>query len=334
MQTGVLIISGAVLAIVVLGLALGAYFSTSNEASQSPSLSPSPFSSPSLTATPSYWKRAFPIVETVNKGWVEGKYITRESSISINYELQNRVDNQSQVTLSVDTNGVDFANPPSPLDYFNITYSTPTTMILQPLENKTVTLTIAAKDNALCENYNLVAEFQSLDFDGNPYFYGSVLAFTVVPKSIPSESNFYLGNSRIFVVSANASYGTYPYPTVTSMPHPSPSVIAKNGESCVIINVTLRNDYSTQDPPPNKPAFHNASTVYVALTAKIFEGENQIDSRDITNAADIGSVFVNRAFTSFSYGETDTVTIYLATDNAAVTSFQLVPYYVGSFPPP
>jgi hypothetical protein len=155
-----------------------------------------------------------------------------------------------------------------------------------------------------------------------------------IPNPIQSVSNFYLDDSRIFVVSANASYGNYPYPTVTTYPHPEPSIIAKHGEPCVIIKVTLRNDYSTQDPPPNNPVPNSTSIVHVALTAKIFEGEDQIDSRDITNAADIGSVFVNRAFTSINYGETDTVTIFLATDSTNVTSFQLVPFYIGAYPPP
>ena len=155
-----------------------------------------------------------------------------------------------------------------------------------------------------------------------------------IPNPIPSVSNFYLEDSKIFVVSANASYGNYPCPTVTAHPNPEPSIIAEHGEPCVIINVTLRNDYSTQDPPPHNSYLNSASSAYIALSAEIFDGAQQIDSRDITNAADIGSVFLNRAFTSINYGETDTVTIYLATDSTNVTSFQLAPFYFGALPPP
>ena len=87
-------------------------------------------------------------------------------------------------------------------------------------------------------------------------------------------------------------------------------------------------------PPPHNSYLNSASSAYIALSAEIFDGAQQIDSRDITNAADIGSVFLNRAFTSINYGETDTVTIYLATDSTNITSFQLVPFYFGALPPP
>jgi hypothetical protein len=152
----------------------------------------------------------------------------------------------------------------------------------------------------------------------------------VVPKPIPSQSNFYLGDSRIFVVSAYASYGNYPFPTVTSGPGESP--IAEVGEPCVIINVTLRNDYSYQNPAPG---FLNGSGyVYVALTANLFNNETKISSRDITNAFSLDSVFTNRAFTELNYGETTEVKDYIATNSHDVTSFQLLPYYIGKMPPP
>ena len=43
--------------------------------------------------------------------------------------------------------------------------------------------------------------------------------------------------------------------------------LAENGEPCYIINVTIRNDYST--------------LMYVWLTAQIFNGENQINATDL-----------------------------------------------------
>lgn len=102
-------------------------------------------------------------------------------------------------------------------------------------------------------------------------------------KPIQSVAGYYLtyesNISRIFVVSANATYGNYPYPTVTG---PSNGVVlARNGEACVIINVTIRDDYSTQHPVPN-PDPVNSSFVNVLLTTKIFSGETQINATDIT----------------------------------------------------
>ena len=154
---------------------------------------------------------------------------------------------------------------------------------------------------------------------------------------IQSVANYYLqsqGNeSRIYVVSANASYGYYPFPTVTFPPffNSNKTYVAKNGEPCVIINVTLRNDYSIQNPAPNPSSLNNTTTeVYVSLTSKLFNSEGQVDSTDITNAGYIASAGTNSAFTSLIYGESTTVTLYIATSNTNVTSFQLLPRYIGA----
>jgi hypothetical protein len=158
-------------------------------------------------------------------------------------------------------------------------------------------------------------------------------------KPIQSVTGYYLpfdGNvSKIFVVSANASYGSYPYPTVTYPPFGNPprGLIAQNGEPCVIINVTLRNDYSTQNPAPNPVPF-NSTLVNIALTAQIFDGTNQINAKDITNAFPIASVTTNKAFTRLNYGESTTLFIYLATNSRDVTSFEIIPVYIGLLIPP
>jgi hypothetical protein len=156
---------------------------------------------------------------------------------------------------------------------------------------------------------------------------------TSSPNPIPSQSNFYLGNSRIFVISANASYGSYPSPTVTSPPYGS--IIAQNGERCIIINVALRNDYSIEFPPPNilAPESWNVSSVYVFLTAHLYNGNNQIEATDITNPNALG-YWANNAYTQLDFGESTTVSIYLATSSDNVTSFQLHTNYIGELPPP
>jgi hypothetical protein len=154
---------------------------------------------------------------------------------------------------------------------------------------------------------------------------------------IQSVANIYLqsqGNaSRIYVVSANASYGTYPYPTVTVPPNfnSGKKFIAENGEPCVIINVTLRNDYSAEYPAPNPSSLNNTTTkVYISLTAQLSNSEGQVDSTDITNAGYIASATTNSAFTSLNYGQSTTVTLYMATSNTNITSFQLIPRYIGA----
>jgi hypothetical protein len=151
------------------------------------------------------------------------------------------------------------------------------------------------------------------------------------PRPIQSQSSFYLDDSRIFVVYANGSYGKYPFPTVMDF---DDSPIAEKGQACIIINVTLRNDYSDEYPPPNSPASYNSSTVFVSLTAELFDGETKVEARDITNASPILSAGTNAAFASFQYGESTSLTLYIATNSNAITSFQFVSRYIGELAPP
>ena len=143
----------------------------------------------------------------------------------------------------------------------------------------------------------------------------------------------YRGNtSRIFVVSANVTSGFYPYPTRTALgSQPGSPPVVENGEPCVIINVTIRNDYSAQYPPPN-PQLDSTTPgfAWVFLTAKIFNGNNEINATDLTQ---VGLPPDSLSFASLNSGETKTVSIYLATTSKSeITSFQIVPAWIGGFP--
>lgn len=157
---------------------------------------------------------------------------------------------------------------------------------------------------------------------------------TPIIEPIQPVTDYYLsyeGNiSKILVVSANASYGNYPYPSRTSLGSISGSPVVENGEPCIIINVTIRNDYSIQDPPLN-PETYDPTEAYVFLTAQVFNGENQINATDLLR---VGLPPDAGAFASLSSGENATLTLYLGTNNTDITSFQLVPIYIGGILPP
>jgi len=150
-----------------------------------------------------------------------------------------------------------------------------------------------------------------------------------IVEPIQSVNGYYLpfeGNiSRIFVVSENASYGFYPYATRTSGGVP----VVTNGEPCVIINVTVRNDYSTQYPPPY-PNPDYPTLVYVILTATVFNGANQINATDLLK---VGLPPDAGAFADLNGGENATLSMYLATNQRDITSFQIVPIWIGGIPP-
>ena len=153
-----------------------------------------------------------------------------------------------------------------------------------------------------------------------------------VIEPIQSVAGYYLplgsNISKIFVVSTNASYGFYPYATRTSPGSGLP--VVTNGEPCVIINITLRNDYSSQYPPPN-PNPQYPTLVYVILTATLFSGANQISTTDLLK---VGLPPNAGAYTDLNSGENATLSLYLATNQTDITSFQIVPIFIGGIPPP
>jgi hypothetical protein len=144
-----------------------------------------------------------------------------------------------------------------------------------------------------------------------------------------SQTGYYLSNSRIFVVSSNSNYGYYPFATVTN-PNGDGEILAENEEPCFIIDVTIRSDYSSRYPPPN-PNSDDPGLVFVYLTAQIFSGGNQINATDIT--PEVG--FVNGgAYAPLSSGGSATLTIYLATNNTDITSYQIASRFISGIAVP
>lgn len=131
--------------------------------------------------------------------------------------------------------------------------------------------------------------------------------------------------SRIFLVSANASYGRFPYDTRYGIN--GNTILARHGEPCIIIDVTIRNDYSTQYPAPFS-SIMNLSLADVTFTAQLFSGEKQVNTVDLLQGpfADEGG-----AMAVLPYGESGTFSLYIATNNYDITSFQIVPWYIGGF---
>lgn len=137
--------------------------------------------------------------------------------------------------------------------------------------------------------------------------------------------------SRIFVVSSSLTSGVYPYDTRYAMgPSDNGLPVVEKGEPCIIITLTIRSDYSAQNLPPQNP--NNSSSVQVKLTAKIFNGTNQINATDLSK---VGLPAGAGTYTFLNSGESATLSIYLApTSQMDITSFQIIPTYIGSLAEP
>ncbi len=153
-------------------------------------------------------------------------------------------------------------------------------------------------------------------------------------SSMQPITGYYLtfqGNAtKIFVVSATVSSGSYPYDTRTALGSKSSSTpVVEKGEPCAILNVTIRNDYSALSPVPDH--FPGDPTLaYVFLTAKIFNGDKQINSVDLTH---VGLPPDAWSSAGLEGGGNETVSIYLATaSRSEITGFEIVPILVGGLP--
>jgi hypothetical protein len=109
-------------------------------------------------------------------------------------------------------------------------------------------------------------------------------------------------------------------------------IVVTKGEPCVVINVTLRNDYSAQNPPPYQlnPDPKYPAQAYVFMTAKIFNGNDEINSTDLMHLDLPPDAWSE---TSLNGGETGTISIYLAvTSHEEITGFQLIAMWIGGIP--
>jgi hypothetical protein len=166
------------------------------------------------------------------------------------------------------------------------------------------------------------------------YFLQNQVSTPTVANVEPIEPQYltYNGNaSRIFMVSATPTYGSYPGPTV-SQRDGTPGI--QKGAPCFIINVTVRNDYSIENPLPDHAIFNFSNPkASVFLTVQIFNNQGQISATDVTPPYPSISYPGALVYNLDSENST-TITIYLATNHQDIEQFKILLEYVGSVPPP
>ena len=136
---------------------------------------------------------------------------------------------------------------------------------------------------------------------------------TIIPSTANDEpaAPSYIGNSSIYLLSANSSYGTY------------------DGTSVFMVNVTVRNDYTLQQQPPNNSSASGTGEAYFILLANLYDKNNtQINAQEYIppqDHPDYSQVSVNS-------GGTTSLTIYMATSNRDVEHYSLAFGYLGAVP--
>jgi hypothetical protein len=146
----------------------------------------------------------------------------------------------------------------------------------------------------------------------------------------------YGAETRIFLISAIPSYGEYPFESARVYPGSGSPEIHK-GDQCLIINVTVRSDYSSDYPLPSSMSvgFPNSTKAEVSLDALLYDGDNRtINTTNVTPPLPRVPAEINAPIFSLESGETLSFEMYFTIAKRNVEAFTIVSLYVGAMPPP
>jgi DNA-binding HxlR family transcriptional regulator len=134
-------------------------------------------------------------------------------------------------------------------------------------------------------------------------------------SSNPNLNNAgYLSGSRLYLVSANASY----------------QII--NGKACLVIDATVRNDYTAQEPPPmDNSGINSTGTAYFGLTAILYEGHKVASSEDVTST---GSSPLGVPQNGLGSDQTAVIQIDMATSDHNVDGYSIYLIAIAGYPIP
>ena len=124
----------------------------------------------------------------------------------------------------------------------------------------------------------------------------------------------YLAGSKLYLISANASYQTI------------------NGKACLVVNATVRNDYTVQNPPPmDNLGINSTGMAYFGLTAVLYQGHKTISAEDVTSP---GSAPLGVPQIGLGSGQTAVIQIDMATSDHTVDAYSIELIMVAGYPIP
>jgi hypothetical protein len=122
----------------------------------------------------------------------------------------------------------------------------------------------------------------------------------------------YLRGTRLFLVSAKASYGLH------------------NGQACFMINATVRNDYTVQQPPPmDNWLSPSDGTAWFGLTATLYDRNGQVNASNVDPGVPLGVPEVG-----LDSGETATFVINMATSSQSISTYSILLVDIAGYPIP
>lgn len=131
--------------------------------------------------------------------------------------------------------------------------------------------------------------------------------------------------SGIYVLSETSSYAIANQTYTASDGSQVPS-----GSHLFVVTLTLRNDYSSDNPPPsaNTPTAPIDGTAYVCLNATLYGKDGIVGTVNVT-PSDFSPPSSDQIGLVLASGQTSNLNIYLATDHTDISQFKVNLVFVG-----
>ncbi len=131
--------------------------------------------------------------------------------------------------------------------------------------------------------------------------------------------------TKVFLEAANPRYGYYK--NVTN------GGAFPKGVPCFIVSVTVRNDYTNNDPPPTNHLDYNFSRYgyYIYFVASVYNKDGTVDAKGLAISQQsgwFGNIYpIN--FIRINSGETRTFDVYIATEKRNTERFEILVFDIG-----
>ena len=145
-------------------------------------------------------------------------------------------------------------------------------------------------------------------------------------QQTPQQYLSYQGNtSKIFLVATTAEYSEVNQTYATN-----DGKIIQKGTPLFVITATLRNDYTSDEPPPPKgiPIAPADGTAYIYLTAQLQDKAGIVNATDVT-VPDFSIPSTPGAGLVLASGQTASVNIYLTVNQKNISQYGLNVIFIG-----
>jgi len=146
-------------------------------------------------------------------------------------------------------------------------------------------------------------------------------------SAIPRYLSFNDKTSKIYLINSFTSYSN------ANETYASPDgQIVEKGTPLFVITLTLRNDYTSENPAPplqNQDQTSPADgTAYLYLTAKLTDKDGQLNTTNVS-VSDFSLTATSGTGIVLSSGQTASVNIYMATSQTNINRYEINLYFLG-----